>query len=254
MVKVLYWNLCSEVDPNTSLHDTQELIDSEQIDIACLQEVPYVTQATEDRTTHIPLSQLLADDLGMDQMFTHTRTICRTDEKIRGYGTAILSRTPFIEKRTAVIRDDRFAYMTASPENRRVMLSVRVEGNPDTMVSTAHLSYALPLGLGRNGQEHEQQSVASILKDQMKYFEVAFGGDINAAPEKTMDALLEELGLNSVLDNSMPTFRSRHWFAGHAKRNLDRVYMSRGLIGVGYVGDRKHSDHSPVIVEVSKRE
>ena len=162
-MKVLYWNLCNEVDPHASLQEARQLIEDEQIDVACFQEVPYVPQEVEGRKINVPLSQLLADEFDMEQTFEHTRTIRKTDDRIKGYGSAILSRSSFVEQQTSIIRDDRFSYMTDHPENQRVLLSARVEAEPDVVVNVAHMSYALPLNIGKKGLKSEHRTLASIL-------------------------------------------------------------------------------------------
>lgn len=248
----MYWNLCNEVDPHVSREAVKSLVEDQQIDVVCLQEVPYVRDEVGDKKVFIPLSRILAEDLGMDEVFEHTRTIKKTDKEIKGYGSAVLSRSPIIDKSIEVLRDDRFSYMTSHPENQRVLISARTELEPNIIINSAHMSYALPLKVGKKGMRTEQSRLAQILRQQMQTFEVVFGGDLNTKPGTILDKLLEATGLRSVLANTMPTFRSRHWFAGHIKRNLDRVFVSSGIQAKGEVGDQGHSDHHPVIVDVDK--
>lgn len=249
-MNVLYWNLCNEAPNEEILREAKQLIASESIDVACLSEVPYMTQGVEGRTVSVPLSLLLAQELGMEHAFEHTRTIKKTNEKIKGYGSAVLSRSAFEELDITTIRDDRFSYMTKSPDNKRVLISVRTEANPDIIVNSAHLSYALPLKVGRKGMNQERETLAQTLKNQLQKYQVVFGGDLNVKPGKTIDKMLELIGLKVVVDTVLPTFRSRHWFAGHIKRNLDRVFVSAGLKVEAGIGERRQSDHNPIIVKI----
>lgn len=245
LMKVCYWNVCNETSPeDIAAHCS----DMPGVDVFCLQEVPYAQHGY----TRLPATRLLARELGMDGVFQHTRTLRRSPGKYKAYGTAILSKSTIIGSRTAVLRDDIFAYMTPGAQNQRIALSAATEAEPGVTVAVAHLSYRLPLGLGSAGLLEERRVLQRQLSTMRDTSEVIFGGDMNAESGGGLDAMIGELGLSRVPTDGA-TFRSRHWFAGHATRELDRAFVTQGLVATAELGAFGASDHRPVIVDVHTR-
>lgn len=248
-MNILYWNVCSEADNQRIFDETADLIALHNIDVACLQEVPYETSKFTDPSMEpIAVSELLAQELGAASVFEHTRTIPSKKNEFRGYGTAILSFAGIRDASTNTLRSDSLAYMTPHPSNRRVLTSVITEEEPHISVGVAHLSYALPFGIGKGRALQEIDTLAGVLKVQTEDNEAVFGGDFNAKPNTAVDKKLAAIGLRGIVDTSVPTFRSRHWFAGYISRNLDRVYVSRALEATATIVRPRQSDHTPIIV------
>lgn len=249
-MKVMYWNVCNVANQQEIIDHTKELLGSGQIDIACLSEVPYETRHVNGKPLYIPLSEVIATDLDMDSTFEHTRTIRRSKRKLKGYGTAIISRSKILEKGTTVLRDDRLTYMTPGKGNQRVLMSVRTAQDPELEVNVAHLSYPMPIRKAIKGLRTERKRLSEALTDKLNKGRIIFGGDMNVRPGGRLDAILHGLGLKQLVDPLLHTFRSRHWYAGYTKRNLDRVFVSKDVSASAAVEDRRQSDHHPVIVTI----
>ena len=249
-MNILYWNVCNAADNQEIVSQTLEIFKEHDIDVACLQEVPY--QTNEDRLSEpAPLSETIANSLGYMSSFQHTRTIRRTPGAINGYGTAIISRSNIIDLEVHTLRDDKLTYMTPSPENRRVLMTFRTEEDPELTIGVAHLSYSLPLKIGEKRKAEESDELIKILGKTLIRGKLVFGGDFNSPPGAAVDQKLESIDLVPVSDHEEPTFRSRHSFAGHVSRNLDRVYVSRGVTARAEIQDPRQSDHRPIIVSTS---
>lgn len=251
-MNILYWNVCNEADNGAIIRETERLMQEHDIDVACLQEVPYEKKIVDNKPLFVPLSDIIASDMGFESDFQHTRTIRRSAKVLKGYGTAVLSRSGFADIDIHTIRDDKLSYMTPHPDNRRVLMMARPSDDPDLAIGVAHLSYPLPLGLGRKGMSKEHDSSIVALNRAMNVGRLVFGGDLNNRPGSAVDQRLRAINLVPVSDHQEPTFRSRHVYAGHLQRNLDRVYASRGIEVRATAHDRGPSDHRPIIVSANK--
>ena len=249
-MNVLYWNVCNAANNQEIINETKKLMESGDIEVACLQEVPYETVVKDGKRIHVPLSDIISADLGAESHFEHTRTVRRSKKKLSGYGTAIISRSGFVEVGSETIRDDALAYMTPGKDNRRVVITATPNIAPDTQVSVAHLSYAIPLKRAKLGMKKEQEALKKILAEKLNQGRLIFGGDLNAKPGGGVDDLLSALHLKGIVDPLLHTFRSRHWYAGYLKRNLDRVFVSSDLKATASVDHPRQSDHRPVIVHI----
>lgn len=243
-MNVLFWNVCSEADEHEIHQNIAELIGTLAVDIAFLHEVPY-------NLAGIPVSEPLASELGMEHSFSHTRTIYHSQHRLRGYGSAVLTATPPAKQSFIPLRTDRYAYMTAHRDNKRVLSLIRPKENPNLTIGSAHLSYRLPFHVGRAGLNVERHRLAAELTEAQLSGEVLFGGDVNVSPNDSLDSLIDSVGLRGVSNRNTPTFISRHWFVGHAQRNLDRVYATRGLNVEVMQESPRQSDHAPLIARIS---
>lgn len=247
-MNILYWNVCSAAKPDRIIEEAADLITTEQIDVACLQEVPY--------RDDLPISAAIAKEVGMGGTFEHTRTLAEDVKTgyVKGYGTTVLTSLGIKHMDATWLREDKWSYMTKGRDNKRVLVTLQTEEEPDIMINVAHLSYTLPLWLGRSGLVKERNDLTRKLQEQVHDYGVVFGGDINAPPGSEIDRRIVDLppkGFQNIVNVEQPTFRSRHLFTLHAKRNLDRVFVSRDLSAQARIGERRQSDHHPIIVEVS---
>jgi endonuclease/exonuclease/phosphatase family metal-dependent hydrolase len=238
-VKIGYWNVCDHAKAEAIIENSINIVESEDIDVLCLQEVPYYPGTTT------PVSNEIAKNLGMDNRFIHTRSLGRT----RGYGTAILSNSNLLDFSVKDLRTDAFAYMTPGKGNRRVLLSARTENDPDLNFAVAHLSYRLPLGIGQAGLMLERTKLFSRLYDLKRERPLIYGGDMNCEEESLLDGQLEFMGLVPI-KFAVNTFRSRHFYAGYAQRNFDRAFHSAGLEVTPKLGDFRQSDHRWMVLDV----
>lgn len=243
-MNVCYWNVCYETPTEALVEACAEIKKTEQIDVFCLQEVPYLP----DRAV-LPASLAVANALGMKQTFEHTRTLRKTPDRLVGYGTAIVA--PSLHSvRAQVLRTDPLAYMPPFYKaNKRVLLSAKTFERPDITIGVAHLSYKLPAKLGRQALLAEHLKLAEYLDIEQERSEMVFGGDLNCQPGDGLDDILSQVGFYG-LEAGAPTYRSRHWFAGHASKDLDRAFVTQGLYGEAKLGDFGPSDHKPVIVNI----
>jgi len=242
-MNICYWNVCNETPPERLVEACVDLRQQEEIDVFCLQEVPYLPGFA--RT---PASLTIAEALGMMEAFEHTRTLSATYDRLKGYGTAILANS-LHSVQVKTIRNDSLAYMTPSSDNRRVLMTAKTYERPDLTIGVAHLSYKLPLGIGKISLIKERHNLAGHLENYRNGSGLVFGGDMNCGPGDGLDDMLIGAGLYNVEAGS-PTFRSRHWFAGHATRDLDRVFVSKGVFATAELGDFGPSDHRPVIAHI----
>lgn len=243
-MNICYWNVSNETPPDQLIEACVDLRTQEEIDVFCLQEVPYMPGYARN-----PASLAIAEALGMMGAFEHTRTLLATHDRLRGYGTAILANS-LHSVRTKTIRNDSLAYMTPSDNNRRVLMTAKTYERPDLTVGVAHLSYKLPFGIGKLSLIKERSSLVEHLDNYRKESDLIFGGDMNCEPGDGLDDMLLGVGLCN-LEAGSPTFKSKHWFAGRVTRDLDRVFVTRGLNATAELGDFGPSDHRPVIARVA---
>ncbi|HMS23788.1 MAG TPA: hypothetical protein PKB09_03190 [Candidatus Saccharibacteria bacterium] len=248
-MKILYWNVCSAAKPELIEKNVGKLVEQEDIDVACLQEVPYIN--LDKFLGDIPVSDLISQEMNMDSVFVPTRSLFRGRKKYGSYGTAVLSRSGFIgEPDVTTLRTDKLAYTTPHPDNKRALITARTPIRPDLLVGVAHLSFGWPLDLSRNGIIEERSRLMHELRVRQKESKLIVGGDVNVGPDE-INPFMSRLGLTALVDPEVSTFRSRHIYAGYAERHLDDAFVSPGLDVQAIVRHRFQSDHNPIIVTIN---
>ncbi len=245
-MKLAVWNMCNKADKLSATEQIHQYF-QDGYDAVALQEVPYV--GTERMK---PLSADIANTLGLDHTFIHTRGLSR--RRLSGYGTAVLSTASLASARHTTLRTDRWSYATKGKGNQRAAIAFTHPAKPEARIVVSHLSYGLAFGIGRTGLQDERRKLAQFLSEELQKGFLLFTGDTNCKPQTELDAQLAAIGLTPVHPTNeaidAPTYKSRYPGMGNVQVALDRVYASEPAIAQVHLGEYGPSDHRPLIIKI----
>jgi endonuclease/exonuclease/phosphatase (EEP) superfamily protein YafD len=227
---MLYWNV-GGMEPQTITKEVGRLVDAEDIDVACLHEVPY-----PERQSH---AWAMAHTLDMDVLAAQTRILASFTRDYRSYGTAILVKSDMVDGMIEPLRPRGFR---SRGGNRASLVWVQTQLRPSLIIAAAQLTVPRPLGLNQRSRDWERRSVQRVLGGLDTRTDVLFGGDVHAAPGSRLEKTLGELGLRALPDVASPPARQ------HASPT--RVFASGNLAAEAATCEPRVLGRTPLVVTV----
>ena len=251
IMKIAMWNMCNKADQSLATDQIKDYFEDGYSAVA-LQEVPYVKS---EGKAAVPLSAVLAAQMGLAHTFIHTRGLPSGRANcLSGYGTAVLSTDSLGSATHTTLRTDRWAYMTSGKGNQRAAIAFSHSSNPDVRMVISHLSYSLIGGIGAAGLKSERIRLANFLDEQRTKGAVVFGGDMNCEPGTALDDALANIGLLPITPEGLqiehPTYQSRYTGLKNVRAPLDRIYTDSALHSIVTLGEYGPSDHRPLQLEL----